>query len=380
MKILYINGSVGGYDHGLGNIIKRTKIVFEELEAETEVIDLGALHPPYYNGDTTGAMDGVFEKIKEANGLIFAATAQVLATTALMQSFLEYLEHPEYADILKGRHCMLIALSREGGEKSALDYMTRVLQHFGGYVAAKIGLKAPHLSTLDEGTTGDFVDNITEDFYRAVHKNRQFIIPTDYTAGAVVIPLTAVAASVPVVAAQEAEPPKAEESKLNPFTDTEEKEIDELSFLFSKKYAKDPIVSEGAGVLDSLASPAPVAAPVVKPVSQAAASGEIEKLTRDIPKYFQSSLSVGLQAVIQINISGSEKFDGYLYIHSTECTYAEGAAPAPDITIMADTTIWKEVLTNKTTAQKAFMIGGIKVRGDFVLLTKFDTLFEFPAV
>ncbi|MCL2198325.1 MAG: NAD(P)H-dependent oxidoreductase [Defluviitaleaceae bacterium] len=393
MKILYIYGSVASYDHGLGNLIKRTKAVFEELEAETETIDLAALHPPYYDGDTTGAMDGVFEKIRQASGVVFATTAQVFAPTALMQSFLEYLEHTEYADILKGKHCMLMVLSREGGEKSALDYLTKIVQHFGGYAAAKIGLKAPHLSTLDEGTTGDFADSITEDFYRAVHKNRQYIIPTDYVAGVTAPPPTATEA--PAEAPQEAPPTKPEPSKLTPFSDTEEKEIDELSFLFSKKYTKDPILSEGADAFNALTAPkapplmtevpafvpegnpfAPMSAPAAAPAKPD--TTEIEKLTRDIPKYFQSSLSAGLQAVIQLNISGDEKFDGFLYIHSTECTYTEGTAPAPDITIMADTTIWKEVLSNKTTAQKAFMIGGIKVRGDFVLLTKFDTLFNFP--
>jgi putative sterol carrier protein len=43
---------------------------------------------------------------------------------------------------------------------------------------------------------------------------------------------------------------------------------------------------------------------------------------------------------------------------------------------MADSAVWLDVLQGNTTAQKAFMIGGIKVRGDFVLLTKFDTLFS----
>ncbi|MCL2217297.1 MAG: SCP2 sterol-binding domain-containing protein, partial [Defluviitaleaceae bacterium] len=100
------------------------------------------------------------------------------------------------------------------------------------------------------------------------------------------------------------------------------------------------------------------------------------QITQNLPHYFQPQLSSGLQAVIQISITGEEAFEGFLYIHSTECSYSEGAAPAPDIIIMADTAVWMDVLKNKHTAQKAFMIGGLKVRGDFVLLTKFDTLFK----
>ena len=124
------------YDHGLAEILKRTKNVFAELDAETDAIDLGALHPPYYDGETTSAIDKVMEKLKSANGIIFACTAQIFSPTALMQNFLEYFEHSEYADVLKNKHCMIVLLSREGGEKSAMDYFTRTLQNFGGFVAS----------------------------------------------------------------------------------------------------------------------------------------------------------------------------------------------------------------------------------------------------
>jgi putative sterol carrier protein len=289
----------------------------------------------------------------------------MFAPTALMQTFFEYLEHPEYSGALKGKHCMVIALSARGGEKSALDYMVRVVWHLGGFVAAQIGLQA---RLLESGSTSEFADKITEDFYRAVHQKRQFIIPADFIA-----PVQTVKAE------EKEEPPPApvENTQLNNLSDTEEQEIDELSLLFAKKYNGTAAVKTA------------VPAPPVKPPTFAApplatkppsANASAQKLTQNLPQCFQPQLSQGLQAVIQINITGSENFQGFLYIHSTECTYTEGEAPAPDIIIMADTAIWLDVLRNKNTAQKAFMIGGIKVRGDFVLLTKFDTLFNFAEI
>jgi putative sterol carrier protein/multimeric flavodoxin WrbA len=347
------------------------------LEAETDAIDLGALHPPYYDGETTNALDGVMEKIKAVNGIIFACTAQLFAPTALMQNFLEYFEHSEYADVLKDKHCMFVMLSREGGEKSALDYLTRTVQHFGGYCASQIGLQTKHLSELD-GETGEFIDKATEDFYRAVHKNRRYILPADFTVKEIIIEKTVVVEA----AAEEKKSKTAPTIKSETLDSAQEKEIEELSFLFTKKYTEkeeavssEPLLNEAAKILDTFngktAQP-----PVFKPPESIPSAGEIKKLTQELPSRFQPHLSAGLQAVIQINITGSETFDGYLSIHSTECTYSEGIIPSHDIIIMADSAVWSDVLQGKTTAQKAFMIGGIKVRGDFVLLTKFDTLFE----
>ena len=417
MKITYIYGNMTHYDHGLSELLKRTKDIFQELEVETETIDLGALHPPYYDGEMTNAMDGVMDKLATADGIVLACTAQIFAPTALMQSFLEYLE--AYDSSLVGKHFMLITLSQSGGEKSAGDYLTRVVNHKGGFVVSVIGLQTRHLGEL-YGDIGEFVDKTTEDFYRAVHKKRRYVIPLDATEILIQPEVEAdteaklVPMEVPKVTVVKEMPTPTARPRPFDFSDSEEKEIDELSVLFAKKYTNPeedaPIEDKPSpaedvilNVLNGPSNPfapttselemqdnpfAPVAggsalqrpAPSPKPPpKKVVPSGQsAEGITRRIPDFFQSQLSAGLQAVIQLNITGSEKFDGFIYIHSTECTYTEGSAPAPDIIIIADTAIWMDVLQNKNTAQKAFMTGGIKVRGDFVLLSKFDTLFKFP--
>ncbi|MCL2576427.1 MAG: NAD(P)H-dependent oxidoreductase [Defluviitaleaceae bacterium] len=375
MKIVYIYGNMTHYDHGLGGLLKRTQDVFSELDAQTETVDLGVLHPPYYDGETTNAIDGIMEKIKAADGIVLACTAQNFAPTALIQSFLEYLENAEYTEALKDKHLMIITLSNKGGEKSAGDYLTRVIQFFGGFVVASMGLNVRHLGEMD-GDAGEFIDKTTQDFYRAVHQKRKYVIPSDF------INETPSAKKIDEPIKEKPELSLKTEAKPLGFTDTQEKEIDELSLLFTKMHSKGE-ASPAAVINESFLTDAPsnpfAPKAAEKQSVRVTKSGEtVQSLTKRLPEFFNSQLSAGLQAVIQFNITGSETFDGAISIHSTECTYIEGNVPAPDIIIMSDAAIWQDVLKNKNSAQKAFMTGGIKVRGDFVLLSKFDSLFKFP--
>jgi putative sterol carrier protein len=153
---------------------------------------------------------------------------------------------------------------------------------------------------------------------------------------------------------------------LDAFTEQQENDIRELTRFFAQKYAES----------DETEKEAPVPAAKPKPNKITARERSVRQITQSLPHYFQPQLSNGLTAVIQFNIAGGETFDGYLTIVSTECEYTEGTAETPDITIIADTDVWRDVLKGRHTAQKAFMIGGLKVRGNFVLLTKFDTLFK----
>jgi len=197
-------------------------------------------------------------------------------------------------------------------------------------------------------------------------------VPQDVIVSAV----TALVAASPAAAL----PNIAETGVADSFTEQQEKDIEELSRLFSAKYAGGDALPKPAArpVIPSAAMTSFDAPEILDELlSPGSGAKTAKQITQSLPHYFQPQLSAGLQAVVQINISGAESFEGFLYIHSTECTYSEGNAPAPDVTIMADTDIWMDVLKGKQTAQKAFMMGGIKVRGDFVLLTKFDNLFKF---
>jgi len=432
MKIVYIYGNSAHNDNGLSKVIGITRKIFEELGVETETLDLNEIHPPYYDGDTTQGMDKVMGSVRGADGLVFASTAQLFSPTALMQTFLEYLEHSEYDGILTNKHCFLITLSKNGCEKSALDYLSRIIQHLGGFTKSQLGLQSEHIFALEvEESFREFIDKETEDFYRAVKQNRKYIIPRDYnhvennnqpypttTEGLVngsisnarreaqntmikstnKLKLVNSKPQSPMESLQNAQAINSLQQQLGNFTKKQEDDIDEISKMFMQKYGQAES-ADNADYLESLlnpqsqsqiedtpatalfgqpqaAVPPQMFAPITQNTTEQPRAKTARQMTASLPHYFQPQLSAGTQMVIQINISGAETFEGYLYIHSTECEYTEGTAPSSNITIIASTNVWMDVLKSKHTAQKAFMIGGLKVRGDFSLLNKFDSLFK----
>ena len=394
MKIAYVHGSMPYFENMDVKVKEIIKGVFLELESEFCEIDLGRIHPPFFDGESTRAVDGIFERIRQSDGVVFASRTAFFSPSALLMNFLEYLGLPECEGILDEKHVMLVVFSESGGEKSALDALSNVMAHLGAYAVSRVGFRASHLDA--DGLAVEIIGKACEDLYRALRQNRKYLIPQDFGRPA----------NEPPANRRQAAKVQAPDS----FTDEQEEDIEELSRLFAQKIRLADSPSQAGPKED--ASPAsadrreesqekaradghmPVSPAATTDATVTTLASEIssalqpdspepppraktaKQVTQSLPHFFQPQLSAGLRAVIQFSITGSEEFAGYLSIHSTECAYTDGTAPAPDIVIMADSGMWQDVLAGKFTAQKAFMVGGLKVRGDFVLLSKFDNLFK----
>jgi putative sterol carrier protein/multimeric flavodoxin WrbA len=372
MKILFLNGNMPHFDYGLQKVVRFTRDIFTELGIETDEINLSYSQIPYFDGIKAQATDDAVLRIREAEGIVLASTAQLFAPTAILQTFFEYMMLDEYNDAFRGKHFLLLAVSRDGGERSAINYMSRIVQHLGGYDSVIIGLQETHTRALEtDNEIRGFIEKETEDFYRALRQERKYIIPRDNSCRESISSMTAAdVASWSQTGDKKEKIPVSEiirKHNMNAFEEQQEKDIQELTRFFAEKYASPDAPQSAAPVF-------PQVSPLVAPVKPRQKT--IRQITQSLPHYFQPQLSNGLNAVVQFNITGTESFDGYLTIQSTECNYTDGTATNPDITVIADTDVWGDVMRHKFTAQKAFMIGGLKVRGNFVLLTKFDTLFK----
>ena len=91
---------------------------------------------------------------------------------------------------------------------------------------------------------------------------------------------------------------------------------------------------------------------------------------------FKSQAAGNLRATIQFVISGEDPGTHHLVIENGTCTYHEGPAQNPTVTINAPDTIWRDVTLGQLDATKAFMTGKIKAKGDMGLLMKLPNLFS----
>jgi|GEM_PF-3094462 len=101
----------------------------------------------------------------------------------------------------------------------------------------------------------------------------------------------------------------------------------------------------------------------------------VKQLTMKITDCYRPQFADGLKAVIQISVMGAEAFDCFLKTDGEQCSIFEGLTDERDMIVTVDSKVWEDVLKGKHTAQKAFMTGRLKVKGNFMLLEKFDRLF-----
>ena len=102
----------------------------------------------------------------------------------------------------------------------------------------------------------------------------------------------------------------------------------------------------------------------------------VKQMTRNLEHYFQPQLTTDMNNVYQINVIGDEEFTCNFTIKDQKFIYKDGEKENPDVIINVDTEIWKLILLGSISAQKAFMTGKIKAKGDFMLLAKFDKIFK----
>jgi len=102
----------------------------------------------------------------------------------------------------------------------------------------------------------------------------------------------------------------------------------------------------------------------------------IEKIMSLMPGAFQPDKAGDASAVIQFQLSGAEAGDWMATIKDGTCKVERGTSPSPNLTLTADSQVYKDIVTGRINPMKAFMDGGLKLGGDLNLAMKFMGWFK----
>jgi len=379
MKVIAVHAAMPAFEQGLNNISKILRDTFLELGVEIEEVNLAASDIHFFDGIKSQAVENIIMKINAADGIIIESTAVLSMVCGILQTFIEHLGFSVYDNVFYRKKCFFITVSRDGSEKKACDYITSVIADFGGIDVGKItACESDAKVALTDNSIKEAVEKYAEDFYRILKQDRNFIIPTkrfrdsNNDFGVKEINRNVSKATGAVLPAKKIKSSEIlKQIDYDSFNARQEEDIQEISKFLTNEYNNEKNFSENnknfgqvdfreTGFMEGVV-------PHIKNCHQK---------TQSLHHYFQPQLSSGIDAVIQINVKGSENFQGYLVIKNGSCEYDDGVHENPDVTVFSDCDVWLDILNGKYSIQKAFMIGQLKVRGNFVLMTKFDQLFK----
>jgi multimeric flavodoxin WrbA/putative sterol carrier protein len=108
----------------------------------------------------------------------------------------------------------------------------------------------------------------------------------------------------------------------------------------------------------------------------AIAAKTCRELLAMMPLAFNAAAAEGLSAVYQFEVQGDETFVAHLRISEGACTFHEGPANKPNLTIKTPADVWLKISRGELNGQQAFMNGRYKVEGDMNLLLRMSRLFS----
>lgn len=347
MEVVFLQA--GKEDRVLTELLIGIRNVLEELQVGVRQIQLNTL--PYYTGYDTDQFKEVLGYIDQSVGVVVASRVELLSVSGSLGTFFEYCSNHKGNPLFKKPLFALTATDWRG-EREAAEYILHVWDILGGAEFGKLGIYTPAYET-DKDAVLSNIERMTEDFYRMIKQARTPIKSSDYLTFAEqdTRPVTAFEQSL----SKENEKYNGAGSNSDPRT-TQEKDIEDLTNLFKKQLSQ---VEEG--------EPAIIPEPQLKTTKHMLSS---------LPHYFQGQYEGELEAVVQYHVGSDQPYSGYITIAKGDCEYSEGVYPGAEVELTAQEDVIEDILTKKITAQKAFMLGQLKVRGNFMLLSKIDQLFK----
>jgi putative sterol carrier protein len=102
----------------------------------------------------------------------------------------------------------------------------------------------------------------------------------------------------------------------------------------------------------------------------------IQEFISKMPTAFIPEKAAGVDAGVQLKLTGAQASDWSVTIKDGKCITAQGSLPAPNLTLTADADDFIKIFTGQLDGMQAFMQGKLKLTGDMSLAMKMMSLFK----
>ena len=102
----------------------------------------------------------------------------------------------------------------------------------------------------------------------------------------------------------------------------------------------------------------------------------LNEIITQMPGRLDPSAAAGLDATIQLDLSGDDGGVWHCTIKEGGCSVHEGAHDAPTMTISMDAADYVELASGRLDGMTAFMGGRLRISGDMGLAMKMQSLFR----
>lgn len=345
--------------------------VLEELEIQVDTISLENL--PYSKEEVNQQARAIALKIQESSGVIAMTSVHIAGMHSAMQNFFEHMMY--YEALIDAKPMFAITYSNCIGEKQAANKMIEAWGMIGGSDGGNMAFN--HF--IDFGSIQDILEKNIESFYRVMRQGRSVVMSSErklylmsrepytaavhdaYTKNEEATEGKTIKALVEVLNDEEH---KEEQQTLHVDLSTKEQNIKELTQLLKSQMSQgngDEFINVNQGTYSN------------PRLNKEHATGG--KKLQNIPHYFVSQHDKALDITIQYLITDTEE-KGIIFIKDGDCNYREGQIESPTVELATTSDMLTNILTKEITYQKAFMIGKLKVRGNFIVLSKLDQIFK----
>lgn len=348
----------GKEDQIIETLLTKIQEVLEELQVGIKKIQLNQI--PYYEGYKEPISGGIIDSIEKSCGVIMASRVELLSVSGSLCAFFEHCS--EYVgEKLFQKPLFTLTVSDWRGEREAAEYMLHAWSILGGIEFGKLGIFAESYHK-DKETIITHTEKMTEDFYRSIKQTHYNIKNNDH----LIIPQKNQKNEncFEPILAQTIKHQEISYKGYDHIRSTQEKDIEDIVNIFKKQLQEGEEGKEERELYVNTAT-------YSKPTFQTA-----RQMLSSLPEYFKSQQALGFYAVVQYHLLGGEPFQAYITIQDGQCTFQEGVYPGAEIEVTAPEGVFENIFTKKITSQKAFMLGQLKVRGNFMLLSKIDEMFR----